>query len=142
MRLQSALDLYRRQDAPCAATILFGGFEMAHDLSRDEYGNVEMMYVGEMPWHKLGTNLKDPPATAEEAVKAAHLSWRVLKKQLYVGDEHRPLPGEYAIVREDRWQRNEEKAIFGTVKHDYQMLQNTEAFTFFDPINRKRCRFL
>lgn len=115
---------------------------MAHDLSRDEYGNVEMMYVGEMPWHKLGTNLKDPPATAEEAVKAAHLSWRVLKKQLYVGDEHRPLPGEYAIVREDRWQRNEEKAIFGTVKHDYQMLQNTEAFTFFDPINRKRCRFL
>jgi hypothetical protein len=62
-----------------------GGFRMAHDLSRDEYGNVEMMYVGEMPWHKLGTNLRDSHATAEEAVKAAHLAWRVLKKQLYVG---------------------------------------------------------
>jgi len=37
-------------------------------------------------------------------------------------------------VREDRWERNEEGAIFGTVKHDYQTLQNTEAFTFFDPI--------
>src|SRR5208337_672433 len=78
--------------------------------------------------------LEKPPATAEEAINAAHMDWRVLKKQLYVGDEHRPLPGEYAIVREDRWERNEDGAIFGTVKHDYQMLQNTEAFTFFDPI--------
>ena len=108
---------------------------MAHDLSRDADGNVEMMYVGEeMPWHKLGTKLKIPPATAEEAIKAARLGWRVLKKQLYVGEDHRPLPGEYAIVREDRWERKEDGAIFGTVKHDYQTLQNTEAFTFFDPI--------
>ena len=69
-----------------------------------------------------------------EAVRAARLGWGVVKKQLYVGDEHRPLPGEYAVVREDRWKRNEQGAIFGTVKHDYQLLQNTEAFTFFDPI--------
>lgn len=114
---------------------------MPNDVSRDEYGNVEMMYVGEMPWHELGTRLKKPPATAEEAIQAAHLGWRVLKKQLYIGDEHRPLPGEYAIVREDRWELNEDKAIFGTVKHDYQLLQNTEAFSFFDPIIQKGAAF-
>ena len=114
---------------------------MAHDLSRDADGNVEMMFVGQMPWHDLGTRLENPPANAEEGVKAARLDWNVIKKQLYVGDEHRPLPGEYAIVREDRWMRNEQGAIFGTVKHDYQMLQNTEAFTFFDPIVEAKLAF-
>jgi phage/plasmid-like protein (TIGR03299 family) len=114
---------------------------MAHDLSRDADGNVEMMFVGQMPWHDLGTKLENPPANAEQAVKAARLHWSVAKKQLYVGDEHRPLPGEYAVVREDRWARNEEGAIFGTVKHDYQMLQNTEAFTFFDPIVEAKLAF-
>ena len=63
----------------------------------------------------------------------SHLDWRVLKKQLYVGEEHRPLPGRYAIIREDRWHGNEE-SIFGTVGKEYTPLQNTEAFGFFDLI--------
>ena len=54
------------------------------------------------------------------------------KKQLYVGEEHRPFPGEYAIVREDRWQLGEEEAIFGQVSEDYEPLQNIDAFEFFD----------
>jgi phage/plasmid-like protein (TIGR03299 family) len=104
---------------------------MAHDLSVAN-GKAEMMYVGEMPWHGLGTRLTKPP-NAEEAICAAHLNWQVLKEHLYVGDEHRPLPGRYAIVREDRWKRNED-SIFGTVGQGYTPLQNTDAFGFFDPI--------
>jgi len=55
------------------------------------------------PWHGLGTVLSEPPGTASEAITAAHLNWRVEKKQLYVGQEGRPFPGKFAIVREDRW---------------------------------------
>jgi len=105
---------------------------MSHDLSIEANGKAEMMHVGEMPWHGLGTRLTQPP-TAAEAIRAAHLEWRVAKKQLYIGEEHRPPPGRYAIVREDRWARNEE-SIFGTVGQDYRPLQNVDAFHFFDPI--------
>jgi phage/plasmid-like protein (TIGR03299 family) len=105
---------------------------VSHNLSICADGKAEMMYVGEMPWHGLGTKLAKPP-TAEEAIRAAHLDWGVLKQQLYVGDEHRPLPGQYAIVREDRWARNED-AILGTVGQEYSPMQNSEAFRFFDPI--------
>lgn len=105
---------------------------MSHELSIDPSGKAEMMYVGQMPWHGLGTQLEEPP-TAAEAIRAAHLDWRVVKKQLYIGDEHRPLPGQYAVVREDRWSFNEE-SVLGTVGQGYTPLQNADAFKFFDPI--------
>ena len=106
---------------------------MADDLSRTADGKAEMMYVGDMPWHGLGTRLTVPP-TAEGAIHAAHLDWHVVKKQLYVGDEHRCLVGQFAIVREDRWAQNEENSLFGIVGQSYTPLQNSAAFGFFDPI--------
>jgi phage/plasmid-like protein (TIGR03299 family) len=105
---------------------------MSHELSIDPNGKAEMMYVGKMPWHGLGAQLEEPP-TAAKAIQAAHLEWKVVKKQLYIGEEHRPLPGQYAIVREDRWSSNEE-SVMGTVGRGYSPLQNIDAFRFFDPI--------
>ena len=114
---------------------------MSHELSRNPDGKHEMMCVGEEPWHRLGTVLEQPPSTAAKAVTAAHLTWRVEKKQLYVGEEGRPFPGEFAIVREDRWKLGEEEAIFGQVSDDYEPLQNIDAFEFFDPMIEKREAF-
>lgn len=54
--------------------------------------------------------------------------------------EHRPLPGQYAIVREDRWVANED-GLFGTVSQSYTPLQNVDAFAFFDPIVKTKASF-
>ena len=44
---------------------------MAHNLMTTD-DQAHMMYVGDLPWHKLGTQL-DKPATSAEALKAAGL---------------------------------------------------------------------
>src|SRR6266700_863180 len=102
---------------------------MAHGIEiRNE--EASMFYVGEEPWHGLGTKL-DRPATAAEAIKAAHLDWRVEKKPLVAveppqrdpqqqipftlkeeavlrkvhapvhKDVTHPIPDKYAVVRRD-----------------------------------------
>lgn len=106
---------------------------MAHML-RIQNGKASLFYVGEPPWHGLGTRL-DKPATAAEAIAAADLNWAVSKKPLSAGDDqhHQLVPDRYAVVREDRWGR-ENCPIFGIVGQEYTPLQNSQAFEFFDPI--------
>ena len=107
---------------------------MAHELNI-EGGKASMMWVGKVPWHGLGTQLTKPPTT-QEAIKAAQLDWEVGLKPLYCGDgEHfyeYPL-NRKAIVRLDKWGQPD-CVPFGLVGNDYQILQNRDAFSFFDPI--------
>ena len=49
---------------------------MPHGLSRNPDGSWEGMFVGEMPWHRLGTILEKRPGTAADAIMAAHLTGR------------------------------------------------------------------
>ena len=44
---------------------------MAHNLMTTD-DQAHMMYVGELPWHKLGTRL-ETPATSADAIQAAGL---------------------------------------------------------------------
>ncbi|MBZ5563615.1 MAG: DUF932 domain-containing protein [Acidobacteriia bacterium] len=124
-------------------------------------GEAAMFYVGKETWHGLGTKL-DRPATAAEAIKAAHLDWQVdmkslvavegleqppesklttttkeetirkLRARLYK-DYALPIPNRFAVVRRDLWGKLE-CPILGVVSRDYTPLQNREAFEFFDPI--------
>lgn len=107
---------------------------MAHDLLI-ENGEASMMFVGEEPWHHLGTKLEKVPKTAEEAIKAARLDWPVGLKPVYVweGEHFYEIPDRKAVVRLDKW-GTEECQPFGVVGNDYRVLQNREAFSFFDPI--------
>ena len=83
-----------------------------------------MMYVGDKPWHGLGTRLENA-ATSAEAITAAGLDWQVAKKPLFL-DGGRPLPKVFATVRGDTG------AVMGVVRNVYQPLQNKDAFRFFD----------
>jgi phage/plasmid-like protein (TIGR03299 family) len=103
------------------------------DNISQQNGRAEIMVVGEPAWHRLGTVL-DRPATAEEAIKAAHLDWDVIKQPLFAGEnEHYRIPSYYAIVRGDDWEKKK-ATVFGIVGKSYTPVQNREAFSFFDPI--------
>jgi phage/plasmid-like protein (TIGR03299 family) len=107
---------------------------MAHQLEIRN-GEASMMYVGEVPWHGLGTELKEP-ATAREAIKAAKLDWEVMKLPLFVHKDSRAVlrvEDRYGIVRSDLWKTGD-CVVLGIVGPQYTPLQNSEAFTFFDPI--------
>ena len=96
-------------------------------------GQASMFYINEVPWHGLGTRL-DQPATAQEAIQAAHLDWKVVKLPLFAGSKRIPVPDRFAVVRRtgDLIQRTD--PVLGVVSNEYTPLQNPQAFQFFDPI--------
>ncbi|MFZ0150418.1 MAG: DUF932 domain-containing protein [Xanthobacteraceae bacterium] len=101
---------------------------MPHNLFQDT-----MAYVGELPWHGLG---KRVPASvsAEEMIDAANLDWEVRKVRAsgarVVGDN--PLTYDrYMIVREPVGEETEDVVL--AIVRKYELLQNREAFSFFDP---------
>ena len=89
----------------------------------------EMMYVGETPWHGVGTKL-DTPATAKEAIEAAHLDWEVSMQPIYIKreDGFQEISDKKAIVRTDTGK------IFNVFTNQYTPVQNSESFKFFDGV--------
>ena len=106
---------------------------MAHELLIED-GEAAMFYTGDKPWHGLGQRL-DNPATAAEAIRAARLDWEVTKVPLYIagGNRLHELPGKHAVVRADRIGTSACRAL-GIVGDHYVVLQNRDAFAFFDEI--------
>ena len=89
--------------------------------------NVEsMFYVNDMPWHREGVPLDDPPNTIS-AIKHSGLDWKVSKVKLFSEDK-KLVEGYYGI------KRNDTGDVLGIVKGGYTPLQNSEAFNFFDPL--------
>lgn len=104
---------------------------MSHEIFM-ENGRASMMYAGEPPWHGLGQRL-DRPATAAEAIREANLDWRVTKLPLFGtnGILGVQVKGKYAVVREDQIGEPDAAAL-GIVSEGYTVLQNEDAFSFFD----------
>lgn len=98
---------------------------MAHNLNIVN-GKANMFYTGERPWHGLGTKL-DKPATAKEAIIAAGLNYPIAKEQMFLSNG-KAIEGKFANVRQDT------KDFLGIVGDRYQIIQNAEAFTFFDSV--------
>jgi len=83
-----------------------------------------MAYAGEVPWHGLGTKV---PAdlTPEQMLQAAGLDWEVNKVDLTYGDGL-IVPGKKGLVR------SSDGAYLDTIGDDWNPLQNSEAFEFFN----------
>jgi phage/plasmid-like protein (TIGR03299 family) len=101
-------------------------------------GKACMMYAGAVPWHGQGTALAHP-ATSAEAIKAAGLDWEVRKVPLFAVEDATilPTPDYQALVPADRWGQKD-CPVFGIVGAGYEILQNREAFEFFDAIVGKK----
>lgn len=115
---------------------------MAHNLNYNERtGRYSFFSVQEKAWHNLGQVVKQYPTSAE-AIKYAGLDFEVVKSPLFTtgkglsittsgeitGANHIIVPDQYATVRTDN------NAVFGVVGKDYQIVQNADAFSFFDAI--------
>lgn len=98
---------------------------MGHELATVD-GRTAMMYVGEVPWHGLGTRL-DSPATARETIAAAGLDYDVRLADLATVDGV-PVPSRKAVVRGDA------DEVLGVVGNAYVPVQNREAFGFLDSV--------
>ena len=99
---------------------------MPHNLNVTN-GVPSMMYVGETPWHSLGTKL-DKPATSEEAIQAAHLDFTVEKFRLKTTPNDLSVESHFATVRTDTME------VLGVVGSRYEPIQNKYAFTTFDAL--------
>lgn len=109
---------------------------MAHELYIQSDGKAAMFYVGNPPWHGLGAKLGNPP-TSVEAIIAAGLNWEVGKFPLFVqfgeGEDFSREVKRKALMPLDRI-NDPECPVFGVVGDDYGIIQNIDAFEFFDPI--------
>ncbi len=109
---------------------------MPHNLYTDPVsGQISMMYAGDTPWHRLGKKLEQP-ATSKEAIQAAGLDWLVDKYPLKVKTPttYQTVENQFVIMRKDLWQQDKPGPYFGIVSGGYQLLQNHEAFEFFDDV--------
>ena len=103
---------------------------MPHNLNIRANGKASMMYVGEPAWHGLGVQLPNL-ATSAEVMEHAGLDYTVTKQLLYtLADKKRlvEVPDNFCTVRTDT------NAVLGVVGDRYSVVQNSDAFTFFDAL--------
>ena len=115
---------------------------MAHNINFNEQTQQHSFFsVKEKAWHGLGQIVEDYP-TSSEAIIFAGLDFTVVKRKLFTyGKENQTadteteiqipeivVPDYYATIRTDTEQ------VLGVVGKDYEVVQNTDAFKFFDAI--------
>lgn len=105
---------------------------MAHNLNYNEQtGRHSFMSVKQKAWHGLGQIITDYP-TSSEAIQFAGLDFDVVKRP----NIHQ-LPSGINMISENSFftfRTDTEQVLGDKVGMDYQVVQNTEVFGFFDGI--------
>ncbi|MET3115396.1 phage/plasmid-like protein (TIGR03299 family) [Pedobacter sp. CG_S7] len=115
---------------------------MAHQINYNQQtGKHSFFSTKQKAWHGLGTIIEDYPTSAE-AIRYAGLDYHVEKRPLFTYDTENhtvdpetellvpeiEVPDFFATVRTDTEQ------VLGVVGNDYHIVQNVDAFDFFDSI--------
>jgi len=104
---------------------------MAHNLNYNTQTEKHSFFsVKEKAWHNLGQLIQDYPTSAE-AILHAGLDYEVEKRMLFTPsllDSTIEVPNYFSTVRTDT------NTVLGVVGKDYQIVQNKDAFSFFDSI--------
>jgi phage/plasmid-like protein (TIGR03299 family) len=104
---------------------------MAHNLNTKKDGSAAVFYTGGSAWHRLGTQL-DEACTAEEAIEHAGLDYEVVKSPLIA---ETPCMGGFADVPDFMATlRADTNEVLGVVGKGYKVIQNRDAFSFFDGV--------
>lgn len=99
--------------------------KMAHAIEIID-GKASMAYVGDKPWHGLGFELPEGVSPKEMQI-AAGLDWEVGKYPLiYRREGDNQASAHSALVRET------DGKMFDVVSDDWNPVQNSEAFDFFN----------
>lgn len=107
---------------------------MSHQISIREDGRAEAVYAVQPAWHGLGTVVSSAPSS-REAFRLAGLDWDVETRELFysgIGDAgqpiYNPIADRVATVRADTG------LCLGVVSRNYQIVQNSELFTWCDQL--------
>lgn len=110
---------------------------MAHKIHLNEQtGQHSFFSVKEKPWHGLGQIIQDYPTSAE-ALKFAGLDYEVILQDLYTTSfnaDGQAMDFNHRVKSHSATMRRDTGDILGIVGKDYQVVQNVDAFTFFDSI--------
>jgi phage/plasmid-like protein (TIGR03299 family) len=105
---------------------------MSHNINYNSNTSQHSFFsVKEKAWHNLGQIIEHYP-TSSEALKFAGLDFEVVKRP----NVH-PLPSGVNIISDNSYFtfRTDTEAVLGDkIGSDYEVVQNTEAFAFFDSI--------
>lgn len=111
---------------------------MSANLNQNRFtGTMSFVSAIEPAWHRKGTIL-DHAFTAEEAMIFANMNYKVALAPLYAKfSDDKSLPEKERGMKVDgnfATYRTDNRDIFGVVGNIYRVVQNTEAFSFFDSI--------
>lgn len=99
-----------------------------------------MTYANETPWHGLGTQLpEDGLRNWRVAAEAAGLTWKVEQRPIFFPTFQDDGNGGMAVVNTDIAShvanvRASDQKVLGVVSTKFRVLQNDEAFEWFDPL--------
>lgn len=112
---------------------------MAHHIYfNDSTGKHSFFSVKEKPWHGVGQIVEEYPTSAQ-AIAYAGLDFEVEKRRLFtpsasIVTQDEIISGRLDIKEYCSTVRTDTDTVLGVVGKDYQIVQNRDAFSFFDSI--------